>query len=355
MKKAFVLVLAFTILLAIFAACGTKEAQAPAEQKQQADTGERNDDSVQKPKEAKKDIILAGIYKALDQVWFIDEGNAARETAIAMGASDVLLIDAKMNPDTYLSALDNVITQGVSGLLVCVPDQKLSKVTVEKCNAAGIPVIACDDALQDENGNFIAPFVGIDAKQIGRDMSKWTVEYVKANNKLADPSTTGLLLLTMDTVSSCVPRTEGQLEVWNEELPDFPKENIFKSDYNGETEKGFNAAAGTITANPQIKTWIVMTPNDEGAAGATRALEQANLDKDSIVVGLGGYLAKGEFEKDYSCFIASALIDAVDIGSTSAREMMEYLLEGKEIPPDYRISAKMVTKDNYKEIMGITE
>lgn len=348
MKKAIVLVLAFALMITLFAGCGAKEAQAPTEQEQETKTEQKAD----VPKEGKKDIVLAGIYKALDQVWFIDEGNAARETAIKMGAKEMLLIDAKMNPDTYLSALDNVITQGVDGLLVCVPDQKLSKATVDKYKAAGIPVIACDDALQDENGNFLAPFVGIDAKQIGRDMAKWTVEYVKENGKLADPETTGLLLLTMDTVSSCVPRTEGQLEVWKEELPDFPEENIFKSDYNGETEKGFNAAAGTITANPQIKTWIVMTPNDEGAAGATRALEQANLDKDAVVVGLGGYLAKGEFKKDYSCFVASAFIDAVDVGSTSAKEMMEYLLEGKEIPQDYRISAKMVTKENYKEVMG---
>jgi len=300
----------------------------------------------------KKDIVIAGIYKALDQVWFQDEGNAARKTALEMGAKEVLLIDAKMNPDTYLSALDNVISQGVDGILVCVPDQKLSKATIDKCKAANIPVIACDDALQDEDGNFLAPFVGIDSKMIGKDMAKWTIDYINKNNFIKDVESTGLLLLTMDTVSSCVPRTEGQFEVWQEQMKDFPEKNIFRSDYNGETEKAFNSAAGVFTANPQIKSWIIMTPNDEGAVGATRALEQAGLADDSIVVGLGAYLAKGEFVKEKSALIASAFIDANDVGATSAKYIMEYILSGKEIPADYRISAKMVTKENYKEIMG---
>lgn len=350
MKKLLSLIVVLVFIVTLLAGCG---AQTSVSKHKEESKGQQNSEQkLSDAKENKKEIVLAGIYKALDQVWFIDEGNAAKKTAMEMGAKNVLLIDAKMNPDTYLSALDNVITQGVDGLMVCVPDQKLSKATVDKCKAAGIPVIACDDPLQDEEGNFLAPFVGIDARMIGETMAKWLAEYVNENNKISDPSTTGLMLMAVDTVSSCVPRTDGQLAVWKEEFPDFPEENIFRVDYNGETEKAFNAAAGTITANPQIKTWLVMTVNDEGAAGATRALEQAALDKDSIVVGLGGYLAKGEFKKDYSCFIASAFIDANDVGSTAAKELMEYLLEGKEIPMDYRIKTKMVTKENYKEVMG---
>lgn len=60
------------------------------------------------------------------QVWFIDESNAAKAKAIEMGVKDMIMADARMNPDTYLAALDNMIAQGVDGLLICVPDQKLS-------------------------------------------------------------------------------------------------------------------------------------------------------------------------------------------------------------------------------------
>ena len=58
--------------------------------------------------------------------------------------------------------------------------------------------------------------------------------------------------------------------------------------------------------------------NDEGALGATRALEQANLDKKAVVVGIGGYLAIDEYKKDYSAFMATAYIDPVLDGQIAA-------------------------------------
>lgn len=336
------LLLATALTIALFTGCGAPAASPDAS------TPEQNSGSVSGGE--KKDIIIAGIYKAGDQQWFIGEGEAAKAKALEMGAKDFMYIDAKMNPDTYLQALDNAITQGVSGILVCVPDQKLSAVTVQKCKDAGIPVIACDDPLTDETGKFIAPFVGIDAYAIGLACGEWSAQYAKDNGMTGDD--VGVLFLTMDQVSSCVPRTQGQLESWKKAFPDWPESRIFKSDYNGETEKGFNAAAGIFTANPNIKKWIVMTPNDEGASGATRALEQAGVDKNSVVCGIGGYLAKLEFAKEEgSAFKATAFINYVDVGAYSAENMMNYLVNGIEIPADFRTPAVIVTKDNYVDIM----
>jgi len=137
-----------------------------------------------------------------------------------------------------------------------------------------------------------------------------------------------------------------------EAFPDWPAERMFRVDYNGPQEKAFDAASATFTANPKIKKWVVMAINDEGAAGATRALEQAGLEKDAVVCGIGGYLAKLEFAKpEGSAFKATAFINYEDVGAYSAQNMMEYLVNGKEIPADFRTPAVMVTKDVYKEIM----
>lgn len=342
MKKAFSLFLAFIMLALVATSCSSKEtaASTPPEVTLPATSPAGSDN-----------IVIAGIYKSGDQEWFIGEGAAAKKTALEMGASDFLFIDAKMNPDTYLQALDNVIAQKVSGLIVCIPDQTLSSVTVQKCSEAGIPVIAADDPLADENGKQIAPWVGIDSYNIGQSMAEWTAQYVKDNGIEGD--NVGLLLLTMDTVSSCVPRTEGQYDTWMKIFPDWPQERVFRADYNGEQDKGYNAAAGIFTANPQITKWIVMTPNDEGAAGACRALEAASLDKDAVVCGMGGYLGKLDFEKEEeTCFKATAYIDYNSVGEATAEEMMNYILNGTEIPETFVTPAKMATRDNYKEIMG---
>ncbi len=297
-----------------------------------------------------QDIVIAGIYKNGDQQWFIGEGAAAEEKVKEMGASEFMYIDVKLNPDTYLQALDNAITQGVSGILVCVPDQNLSKVTMQKCEEAQIPVVACDDPLLDENGDFIAPFVGIDALAIGQACGEWSAGYAKENNLTGEDC--GVLYLTANTISSCVPRTTGAKEKFEEALPDWPAERVFEADYDGSQEKGYNGAATIFTANPQIKNWIIMAINDEGAAGATRALEEAGLDSNSVVCGIGGYLAKLEYQKEVpSAFKATAFINYVDVGAISAEELMNYILDGTEIPMDTRTPATIVTAENYKEVM----
>jgi L-arabinose transport system substrate-binding protein len=298
-----------------------------------------------------KEIVIAGIYKSGDQVWFINEGKAAEKVAKSMGASKFEFFDAKMNPDTYLNDIDNVIAQKVDGVITCTPDQKLSSVIVNKLKIANIPVIACDDALQDENGNKIAPWVGISAYKVGQTNGEWMTNYIKQNG-LDKDSQVAVLVLTINSVSDCVERTKGELDEFKEILPNYPDSRIFKADYDGQIESGFSAAAEIITAHPQIKKWMVMTANEEGAVGATRALEQNNLDEQSCVIGIGGYLAKDEFKKSYSAMKAAAYFSADAVGGYSAKLLMDKILKGKEIPMETSFDAIVVTKINYKQVMG---
>jgi L-arabinose transport system substrate-binding protein len=105
-----------------------------------------------------------------------------------------------------------------------------------------------------------------------------------------------------------------------------------------------------------------MAPNDEGDQGATRALEQAGIDKNAIVAGVGGYLAKDEFKKSYSCFKATAYIDPVLDGTLAGNAAMDWIELGKEPYAEYKkagaafgvypFSATMIDAKNYKEVMG---
>ncbi|MEQ6358786.1 arabinose ABC transporter substrate-binding protein [Thermoanaerobacter thermohydrosulfuricus] len=338
-KKIFSLLLSLIMILTLLVGCGTSNTNT-----QSTSSNGSNSDNK------KKNLVIAGIYKAGDQVWFIDEGKASEKVVKSMGGK-FLYMDAKMNPDTYLQLIDNVIAQHVDGVLTCIPDQKLSKVVVDKLKAAGIPVIAVDDPLQDENGKKLAPWVGIDAYNIGKANGEWMANYAKEHG-LDKDTQSGLLILTMNTVSSVVPRTKGELEKFKEILPDYPDSRIFTADYDGQTDKAFAAASAIFTAHPEIKKWMVMTGNEEGAVGATRALEQAGLDKQSVVIGLGGYLAKDEFKKPYSAMKAATYFSAEAVGGTAAELLMNYILKGEQIPMETAVKAVIITKENYKQIMG---
>ncbi|WP_312641321.1 substrate-binding domain-containing protein [Hydrogenoanaerobacterium sp.] len=356
MKKVVSILMAAAILLSA-TACGSapSSASAPAGSSSAASSAEST------PAASGEGPTLAFICKDLSQEWFVGTSTAMLETAKERGAKDVIMLDCAMSPDKYMNALDTAISQKVDVLIVCPPDQKLSQITVDRCKEAGIKVMADDDGLINEDGVHIAPALELDAYKVGEGIGEYLAKYVMDNKINDDYSKVGYICMTMSEVSSCVPRSEGALDKFKALTPDFPENKIIKADYDGTTDKGFNVAAATITANPDIKTWLVTAPNDEGAQGATRALEQAGLDKDAIVIGVGGYLAKDEFKKEYSCFKATAYIDPKLDGKLAANAAMDWIEEGK-VPYDefkkdgsefgvYPFSATMVDATNYKEVM----
>lgn len=297
-------------------------------------------------------LVVYGIYKAGDQTWFIDEGAAAQK-AVEEAGGEFTFVDAKMNPEEYLKAIDNAIANNASGIVTCIPDQTMSQAVVDKAEEAGIPIVAADDALQDTDGNLLAPWVGINAYAIGEANGEWLANYAN-ENELVGKEEVGLLLMTMDTVSSCVPRAEGEYDKFTELCPDFPEENIFRADYDGTTDKGNTAAAAVITANPQITTWLVTGANEEGCIGAARALESAGLDKDACVVGLGAYMAKDEWNTkgaDGTCVKASAYFSADQVGAGSVEVLLD-MIAGEEPTMETAVDAVVVTPEDYKDVMG---
>ena len=295
-------------------------------------------------------LLVYGIYKAGDQTWFIDEGEAAKNAVEALGG-EFVYVDAKMNPEEYLKAIDNAVANKADGIVTCIPDQTLSQAALDA--AGDIPMVAADDALEDADGNKLAPWVGINAYVIGEANGEWLANYA-IDNELLDKEDTGVLIMTMDTVSSCVPRAEGEYAKFTELCPDFPTDRIFTADYDGTTDKGNTASAAVFTANPQIKTWLVTGANEEGTIGACRALETAGLDADACVVGLGAYMAKDEWNDkgaDGTCMKASAYFSSLQVGEGSVNVLMQ-ILNGEEPDMETAVDAIVVTPDDYKEVMG---
>ena len=111
---------------------------------------------------------------------------------------------------------------------------------------------------------------------------------------------------------------------------------------------------GFFTANPQITTWLVTGANEEGTIGACRALEDAGLDANACVVGLGGYMAKDEWNNkgaDGTCMKAAAYFSSLQVGEGTVI-VLEQILSGQEPTMETAVPATIVTPENYKEVMG---
>ena len=351
-KRVVAILMAAAMCGTMMAGCGSSEEKGGAAGTSGSTTTSGSSESGGGEANADGDLLIYGIYKSGDQTWFLDEGDAAKAAVEAAGGT-FTYIDAKMNGEQEMNAIDNAIANNADGIVICTSDQTMSQAIVDKCEEAGIPVVAADDALQDADGNKLAPWVGIDAYNIGAACGEWAANYA-IDNELVGKEDVGLLMMTMDTVSSCVPRNDGEYDKFTEMIPEFDTSKIFRADYDGTTDKGNTAATAVITGHPEISTWLVVAANEEGAIGATRALESAGLDKDACVVGLGAYMAKDEWNDkgaDGVCMKASAYFPATAVGEGSIEVLLQ-LINGEEPEMETAVAATMVTPEDYKEVMG---
>lgn len=174
--------------------------------------------------------------------------------------------------------------------------------------------------------------------------------YAKDNNLLDDESV-GLIYVTMSTVSSCVPRTEGAEAAWADVLGEgVMADRTFYADFETTLETAYNAVSAVVTGNPQIKTWLVTTPSENGALGAGSALEEAGLDKTSCVVALGADEVANQWDEgNYNVIREAAYFSGMVVGRTCGLALGDFLLNGTELPAEYATPAIMIDQTNYLE------
>lgn len=302
---------------------------------------------------AKTNITLAYIQRRGDEVHFQIQAKGFEARAKEVGVKSVIM-DAKLNPEAMLAAVDTAIALGAKGIALCLVDQKLGEAVYKKAKDAGVEVIAIDMPFLDSKGTQIAPYLGLDNGPIGTQAGGWLGDYMIAQKwDKTTMSDIGLAVISYNEISACKDRTDSATQAILKKVPNFPKANIFNSNYkNADILGGMEAMQALMSKNPKIKKWVVYSCNDEGVVGASRALEQAGLAADSVGCGIGAGLAKGEFEKTtVTAFKASAYVGSDAVGAMAVDLIYNKLVNGKAIPMNTPASSVIVTKDNYKKFL----
>ncbi|MCI5846222.1 MAG: substrate-binding domain-containing protein [Clostridiales bacterium] len=306
--------------------------------------------------EKKTEYNFYGLYKS-ESMYFVNEAASIEKTIAAWAEENGVsykwhYLSSDGDAEKCLTTVDTAIADSADAIFICVPDQTMSEAVVEKCNAAGVLVVAVDDGLIDADGNKIAPWFGIDAYNIGYAAGEWMADYAKENNLLDDPAC-ALLYMTMDTVSSCVPRTEGEKQAWADKVGDALSDRTYFCDYLGADEaEAYANATAVIAAHPEITKWLVMSASETGSSTAAAALEEAGLVEGSCVNALGTDATALQWDEgNFEVIRSSAYFSGKVVGQAAALAVCDYLLNGTEIPAEYATPAVIVTPENYKDIM----
>jgi L-arabinose transport system substrate-binding protein len=301
------------------------------------------------------DVTIYGMYKRMDQGWFQNEAKGAEAQGTKLGAK-VVTLDNQFDPNVMSANLDNAIAQKASGIIMVVPDQKLGPGVIDKAKAAGIPLIAVDDSITGTDGT-AAPFVGMNTAQIGKDVGTMLATFA-TDRKWFDPSDASSLkvaALTFSTLDVCNQRTDASKAAILAGLPGLSADSILAQDYEGaNTDGGLKAMQGLLTANPDVKHWLVYSCNEEGVVGGVRALEAVSKDADSCGVGLGdGALAKIEMlEKKSAGYCGSLYVDSRKHGAVAVQELYDFVTKGTPIPQESLQDGTKVTADNAAEVFA---
>lgn len=291
------------------------------------------------------------VVKQPEEPWFQGEWKFADKAGKDMGFSVVKI--GGTDGDAVLNALNNLGAQHAQGVVICVPDVKLGPAVVAAAQRNHLKLMTVDDRLVGGDGKPIesVPHMGIDAKNIGRQVGETIAAEMKARGW--KPEQTGAIKISYNQLPTAVDRTSGASAALL--AAGFKKANIFDSPQaRTDTENAFNAANITLTQHPNIKHWVAFGLNDEAVLGAVRAAEGHGIDAAHMIgVGIGGQeTALNEFKKaSPTGFFASVLISPKRHGYETAALVYEWIKDNKKPPMLTLTKGYVMKRSDYPQVM----
>jgi simple sugar transport system substrate-binding protein len=228
-----------------------------------------------------------------------------------------------------IALIESMMTQGVQGIAITPVDPTVAS-TLDKAVAAGVKVVLMDNNIPDWDGRVAL------ATTDNYNAGKIAGEYLKT--LLQDGDTLGILE-GVPGVPALDDRVNGMLEG----LQGVNVEIVGRGATNCTEELGINVAQDLLTANSDLKA--IYAACGPPAAGAARAIENAGISPDDIV--LVGF--------DFCCGEAEALASGMEDATVAqfpfnmAKFGVEALVKsirGEQVESLIDSGAALVTKDN---------
>lgn len=229
-------------------------------------------------KSAEKRILLG--YAALDdsQEHLIPVRENIKKVAKEMDV-DVITVDNAGDGQRAINNVDNLLLQGIDCLIEFNLDSAVNPVIKEKCEAAGVPIIAIDIPVPD------SPCFGADNVESGLIVGRSLGQLAKDNwNSKVDL----ILLLSTPAGGEIISiRMGGIVEGIIEKIPAARNARVITVDYKDDPILAQQLTADVLTSNPDKRNILIGSINDIGAQGAFAAIQASRRDADCFVVNHG--------------------------------------------------------------------
>lgn len=262
--------------------------------------------------------------------------KGAEPVAKALGYKLVVASPEKESDyDSQVRLVEDMITRGVSGVILCAINADAIVTAVKKCNAAKIPVVMFNT--QDKlAGGVVDCYVKYDQYVGGGKMADYVG--LKFNGKANVAIIEGLP--SVHTTS----RMGGFIDQAKKNFPGIKVVATQPGDW--EREKGMNAAANMLQAHPEIDVFFALC--DEMGLGAAKAIEQAGAK--AKVVAFDGNPNAIEAVKAGQT-LGTLSINGVETGKLCV-EALDKIIKGEKVDEVIQVETVVVTAENADQFLN---
>ena len=273
-----------------------------------------------------KKVVFASHDEATNFTGKLYQGLSDRAKTLGL---DVEFINAKMDANMQIDQMNEVIAQKPAAIILLAVEGTALIPSVEKANAAGIPVIATNRDLN--GGKFIS--VMSDERQAGRKQGEYMAKHLPQDAKI-------VYLMGESSQGSAVQRWEGFKEACLDKRPDV--QLLASVDAGWSATEGLKNMTLWMKLFPRIDA--VVAGNDNMALGAVQALKAANRMDGVLVSGVD---ATDEAIKAIAAGdMSQTMKQDADSSAEDIFTVLQTFLKGEQPSGNVVVPFIEITKDN---------
>ncbi|MCU7826975.1 substrate-binding domain-containing protein [Kitasatospora sp. DSM 101779] len=297
-------------------------------------------------------ISLTYLQKQGDQEYFVGEAAGAKAKAAELGI-DLKVVNLGNDANKTVSEVQSAIAQKTNGVIIVVPDPAVGPQVVQTARDAKVALLTSDDQICATGPDPAActkddlvARIGFSGQQMGTEVGKRAAEEFKKAGW--NPADTRTVSAWKQDVTVCGDRVKAAKQAFTTGIG-AQVQNIDVATDNTPTGAQDKIAA-TVTANANVKHWVVWGCNDENVQGGVTAMENAGIGADDVIgVGLGAYLACKDWSGSKPSGMKAALfINGKDVGALAVQTMYDRLKNGKDFPKEAFAPTTMVDPTTWK-------
>lgn len=334
MKKTVTLLLALTLIAAAFAGCA--QSAVPA-----ASAAPATENNPAPAEENKAEPLRIGVclFTKNDE-WLADIADQFEAQCAAKGYK-VNIQDGNQENEKQVQQIENFVAQQYDVIVLSAFDVEGILPAIDKCQAANIPVIAIDTAIDHP---WVSTCIAWDNSVSGQMLGEYAAKYVEEN--LAGKESVNLVMLDGTSYPHLEKRDEGFLNALQAKVPNL--NIVARQCTNGNREQSANVINNNIAKGIDIVYGVV----DNHAWGAVTALQEAKAEK-CAVLSCGGFGEEpfNALAANDPYYKAIIVVPPTNIVADSL-DAVEKVLAGKSVDKVINIEIGLADSNNVQQYMG---